>query len=135
MCIRDRLTLGIVANMEIDYQELYAVGFAQSNNAQKAHNFAISQIKDNHRKKDNFIEVMNNDTGKIEEVSKYTAPNMGVQEADIFDSMLYEKTIDMLNKDQEGTLNSSGFLLGEAKALPIAIRALKNNTGLSLIHI
>ena len=72
---------------------------------------------------------MNNDTGQKEMVSKYTAPNMGVQEADIFDSMLYEKTIDMLNKDMEGTLNSDKFLMGEIKALPVAIRALKNNTG------
>ena len=123
------LTLGIVANMELDYQELYAEGFAVSNNATKAHNYAINKIKDNHRNKNNFIEVMNNDTGKKEMVSKYTAPNMGEVEGDIRDSMLFDKTINMLNKDQEGTLNSSGFLLGEAKALPIAIRALKNNTG------
>jgi hypothetical protein len=123
------LTLGIIANMEIDYQELYAEGFAVSNNATKAHNYAIQKIKDNHRNKNNFIEVMNNDTGQKEMVSKYTAPNMGEVEGDISNSMLFDKTIDMLNKDQEGTLNSSGFLLGEAKALPIAIRALKNNTG------
>jgi hypothetical protein len=54
---------------------------------------------------------------------------MGEADADIQSSMLFERTIDMLNKDQEGTLNSSQFLMGEAKALPIAIRALKNNTG------
>ena len=123
------LTLGIVANMEIDYQELYAEGFAVSQNATKAHNYAINKIKDNHRNKNNFIEVMNNDTGQKQMVSKYTAPNMGEMEDDITNSMLFDKTIDMLNKDQEGTLNSSGFLMGEAKALPIAIRALKNNTG------
>ena len=62
-------------------------------------------------------------------MSKYKVEDMGVVEDDIENDMLFERTIDMLNKDQEGTLNSSKFLLGEAKALPIAIRALKNNTG------
>ena len=62
-------------------------------------------------------------------MSKYKVEDMGVVEDDILDSMLFDRTINMLNKDQEGTLNSSGFLMGEAKALPIAIRALKNNTG------
>ena len=123
------VTLGIIANMEIDYQELYAEGFAVSQNATKAHNYAINKIKLNHRDEKQFVEVLDNDTGEKKMVSKYAAPNMGEVESDIRSNMLYDKTIDMLNKDQEGTLNSSGFLMGEAKALPIAIRALKNNTG------
>ena len=121
------VALGIQANMMIDYEELYAEGFAVSQNATKAHNYALNKIKLNHRDKNQFIEV--DVDGKKTMVSKYTAPNMGEADADIQSSMLFERTIDMLNKDQESTLNSSGFLMGEAKALPIAIRALKNNTG------
>ena len=121
------VALGIQANMMIDYEELYAEGFAVSQNATKAHNYALNKIKLNHRDEKQFIEVDVDGVKKM--VSKYTAPNMGEADADIQSSMLFERTIDMLNKDQEGTLNSSGFLMGEAKALPIAIRALKNNTG------
>ena len=123
------LTLGIVANMEIDYQELYAEGFAVSNNATKAHNYALRKIKANHELEANFIEGLNSETQKREKMSKYKVEDMGVVEDDIENDMLFERTINMLNRDQEGTLNSSGFLMGEAKALPIAIRALKNNTG------
>ena len=123
------VTLGIVANMEIDYQDLYAEGFAVSNNATKAHNYALKKIKDNHELKKNFIEGFNSETKTKELMSKYKVEDMGVVEDDIENDMLFERTIDMLNRDQEGTLNSSGFLMGEAKALPIAIRALKNNTG------
>tara|TARA_A200000159_G_scaffold114816_1_gene108125 strand:+ start:1226 stop:3976 length:2751 start_codon:yes stop_codon:yes gene_type:complete len=121
------VALGIQANMMIDYEELYAEGFAVSQNATKAHNYALNKIKLNHRDEKQFIEADVDGVKKM--VSKYTAPNMGEADADIQSSMLFERTIDMLNKDQEGTLNSSGFLMGEAKALPIAIRALKNNTG------
>lgn len=121
------VALGIQANMMIDYEELYAEGFAVSQNATKAHNYALNKIKLNHRDEKQFIEADVDGVKKM--VSKYIAPNMGEADADIQSSMLFERTIDMLNKDQEGTLNSSGFLMGEAKALPIAIRALKNNTG------
>ena len=67
--------------------------------------------------------------GKVTKISKYADPNMGQEEFDFESSMVSDRTREMLNKDMEGTLNSSRFLMGEAKALPIAIRALKNNTG------
>ena len=121
------VTLGIVANMELDYQDLYAEGFAVSQNATKAHNYALKKIKQNHELVSNHIDGMEN--GVKTKVSKYKVEDMGVVEDDILDSMLFDRTINMLNKDQEGTLNSSGFLMGEIKALPVAIRALKNNTG------
>ena len=62
-------------------------------------------------------------------VSPYRAPNMGIKDKDIKSKMLYDRTIDLLNKDMDGTLDSSGFLLGEMDAMPMAIRALKNETG------
>ena len=121
------VALGIIANMEQDYQELYAEAFAISNNADKAHKQAIAKIKDFHRNTDKHVDSMVN--GKVTKISKYADPNMGQEEFDFESSMVSDRTREMLNKDMEGTLNSSRFLMGEAKALPIAIRALKNNTG------
>ena len=114
--------------MELDYEDFYAEGFAISNNATKAHNYAIGKIKAKHEDPKQQVEVLNEMGQKIM-VSPYRAQNMGVRDKDIKSMMLYDKTIELLNKDMDGTLDSQGFLLGEMDALPMAIRALKNETG------
>ena len=114
--------------MEQDYEVLYAEGFAISNNAQKAHDYAIDKIKAKHYDKDSQVEVVD-DKGNKKMVSPYQAPNMGIKDKDIKSAMLYDRTIELLNEDMDGTLDSNGFLLGEMDAMPMAIRALKNETG------
>ena len=115
--------------MEQDYEVLYAEGFAVGGTAQKAHDYAIDKIKAKHADKNNYVEVVDEATGEKKMVSPYRAPNMGIKDKDIKSAMLYDRTIDLLNKDMDGTLDSQGFLLGEMDAMPMAIRALKNETG------
>jgi len=123
------VVLTIISNMEQDYEILYAEGFAVGGTAQKAHDYAIDKIKAKHDDKNNYVEVIDEKTGEKKMVSPYRAPNMGIKDKDIKSAMLYDRTIDLLNKDMDGTLDSQGFLLGEMDAMPMAIRALKNETG------
>ena len=122
------VALTMINNMEQDYEDFYAEGFAISNNSTKAHNYAIEKIKAKHEDPKQRVEVLD-EKGNKKMVSPYRAPNMGVKDKDIKSQMLYSKTIELLNKDMDGTLDSDAFLLGEMDALPVAIRSLKNETG------